>query len=189
MTAKDYAQEVRVYQREIGNLDWVAPMDWMCEPWIVQNTSWKSLHVHQALTVLNFRKLREDEGLHLVIPVLQGWKKDDYLRCVDLYDRAGVDLGSEPLVGVGSVCRRQGTGDARDIFAALHGLGLRLHGFGVKIAGLKQYGQALVSSDSMAWSYRARRSDPLPGHTHKNCANCLEYALKWRKERVMEVVV
>jgi hypothetical protein len=41
-------------------------------------------------------------------------------------------------------------------------------------------GDALVSADSMAWSARARREAPLPGHPHKNCANCLEFALLWR---------
>jgi hypothetical protein len=34
--------------------------------------------------------------------------------------------------------------------------------------------------DSMAWSLGARFNPPLRGHTHKNCANCLEYALRWR---------
>jgi hypothetical protein len=34
---------------------------------------------------------------------------------------------------------------------------------------------------SMAWSYAARRDPPRPGCTsHKNCANCLRYAAKWR---------
>jgi hypothetical protein len=33
----------------------------------------------------------------------------------------------------------------------------------------------------MAWSYAARRDPPRPGCTsHKNCANCLRYAAKWR---------
>lgn len=33
----------------------------------------------------------------------------------------------------------------------------------------------------MAWSYAARRADPLPGCTgHRNCANCLTYATAWR---------
>ncbi|MFJ2177026.1 hypothetical protein ACIOHE_29545 [Streptomyces sp. NPDC087851] len=32
---------------------------------------------------------------------------------------------------------------------------------------------------------RPRHRPPLPGHTtHKNCANCLPYALKWR-DRVL----
>ncbi|WP_442712727.1 deazapurine DNA modification protein DpdA family protein, partial [Streptomyces sampsonii] len=31
------------------------------------------------------------------------------------------------------------------------------------------------------WSSHARRRPPLPGHTHKNCANCIDYALAWRQ--------
>jgi hypothetical protein len=96
--------------------------------------------------------------------------------------RAGT--GAEPLVGLGSVCRRQATSEIDRIITTLAGQGLRLHGFGVKTAGLGRYGWALESADSLAWSYAARREPPLPGHRHKNCANCLAYALAWR-ERVV----
>ena len=38
-------------------------------------------------------------------------------------------------------------------------------------------------ADSLAWSYHARREPPLPGcNTHKNCANCVRFALAWREE-------
>jgi hypothetical protein len=85
----------------------------------------------------------------------------------------GADAAA-PLVGLGSVCRRQATTEIARIVAELAALGLRLHGFGVKRAGL-------VSADSMAWSYHARRRPPLPGCVgQKNCANCLPYALAWR---------
>jgi hypothetical protein len=40
----------------------------------------------------------------------------------------------------------------------------------------------IESADSMAWSFEARRERPFPGHTHKNCANCLDYALAWADE-------
>ncbi|HYU84194.1 MAG TPA: hypothetical protein VEK80_05265, partial [Kribbellaceae bacterium] len=47
--------------------------------------------------------------------------------------------------------------------------------------GLARYGDLLTSADSMAWSIDARRKPHLPGCTgHKNCANCLRYALRWR---------
>jgi hypothetical protein len=37
------------------------------------------------------------------------------------------------------------------------------------------------NSNSLAWSYAARRRPPLPGcHGHRNCANCPRYALAWR---------
>ncbi len=56
-----------------------------------------------------------------------------------------------------------------------------MHGFGVKTGGLHLYGHLLTSADSMAWSYAARHLPALPGCTgHKNCANCLAYATRWR---------
>ena len=56
-----------------------------------------------------------------------------------------------------------------------------MHGFGIKTTGLHLYGHLLASADSMAWSYAARRAPALPGCTgHRNCANCLTYATRWR---------
>jgi hypothetical protein len=173
---KEYIKDVERFQNEIERLAWVAPMDWMCEPAVLDKTG-KSVREHQLLTVENFLRLREQLGL-LVIPVLQGWQREEYLYCTDLYSRQGVDLSKERLVGVGSVCRRQNTSEAASIFRSLGGL--RLHGFGVKVTGLAVYGDVLTSADSLAWSYRARREQPLPGCKHKSCANCLRYAVRWR---------
>lgn len=33
-----------------------------------------------------------------------------------------------------------------------------------------------MSADSLAWSFDARRSAPLPDCAHANCATCLRYA-------------
>ena len=57
-----------------------------------------------------------------------------------------------------------------------------IHGFGCKTQGLALYGDQLASADSLAWSLDARRSDPLPGHTHGSCSNCPEYASLWRQD-------
>jgi hypothetical protein len=35
-TEEDYAVDVERFRRDIGNLDWVAPMDWMCEPFMLE---------------------------------------------------------------------------------------------------------------------------------------------------------
>ncbi|WOT34244.1 hypothetical protein R5U08_09160 [Streptomyces coeruleorubidus] len=79
------------------------------------------------------------------------------------------------------MCRLQSTrkGD-RHRHRAMGARGLRLHGFGFKTLGLEQVGHLLASADSAAWSYHASRRPPLPCHTHKNCANCLPYAPRWR---------
>jgi len=179
-SSASYVDAVRLYAHEIGNLEWAAPQDWMCEPMMLAKTG-LTVRQHQERTVANFLELRALAPRLPFIPVLQGWELADYLRCVEMYDCAGVDLRAESLVGLGSVCRRQSTDEIRE---TLSGLGLRLHGFGVKTAGLALYAEHLSSADSMAWSYDARRSAPIAGHTHKNCANCLPWALAWR-ERVL----
>lgn len=178
-----YVREVRRFRDEIGRLEWAAPQDWMCEPVITEKTG-LTVEEHQRRTVDNFLELRALAPDLPFVPVVQGWSAWDYLRCVELYDRAGVDLRALPLVGVGTVCRRQGTLAGSNIFAQLAHEGLRMHGFGVKLTGLEAFGDKLASSDSLAWSYSGRRDPPLPGHTHKNCANCLEYALVWRSKIV-----
>jgi hypothetical protein len=99
-----------------------------------------------------------------------------------MYARAGVDLTVEPIVGVGTMCRRQSMPEAGVALRTLKRMGLRLHAFGFKLTGLRLWHHLLDSSDSLAWSYRARRSPPLPGHRHRSCANCMPYALRWRDE-------
>jgi hypothetical protein len=177
-TAEEYVAAVARYEAEIGHLEWAAPMDWMCEPFMIEKTG-LSVCEHQKRTVESYLELR-DRGPF--IPVIQGWTVDDYEACVELYDAKGVDLRRSPLVGLGSVCRRQNTAEFGVIVRRLAEYGISLHGFGVKKAGIEGYGDMLTSADSMAWSSRARRDWPLRGHTHQSCTNCSEYALRWRDE-------
>jgi hypothetical protein len=177
----EYAARIRRYRDEIGHLAWAAPQDWMCEPAITARTG-LTIAAHQRRTIANLLRLRDLDPHLPVIPVLQGWTVSDYLRCADAYEHAGIDLAAEPLVGLGSVCRRQATTHIELIITALHAQGITaLHGFGVKIAGLARCGPLLASADSLAWSYAARRQPPLPGcePRHRNCANCPRYAAAW----------
>jgi hypothetical protein len=178
----DYVAEVRRYRDEIGLLDFAAPQDWMCEPIMLAKTG-LTVADHQQRTIDNYLELRSLAPDLPFIPVLQGWAVYDYWRHVEQYSDAGVDLASLPLVGVGTVCRRQNTTVASLIFHSLAADGLKLHGFGVKLTGLRDSLECLASSDSMAWSYHATKEPPIAGHTHKHCNNCLEFALDWR-ERV-----
>jgi len=178
----EYLEAVARYAEEIGHLQWAAPMDWMCEPFMLARTG-RSVADHQATTVENYLALRQAAPSLPFVPVLQGWTLADYLACVDRYAANGVNLVAAPLVGLGSVCRRQATSEIGQIVTTLAELGLRLHGFGVKRAGLARYAAGLVGADSMAWSAEARRRAPLPGcRGHRNCANCLRYALRYRAQ-------
>jgi len=156
----------------------------MCESYILEKTG-LTVRRHQELTIQNYLDLMGIDGSLPVIPVLQGWSIDDYLHHVDMWYDAGVDVRSADTVGVGGVCRRQATSEIIGIVESLVAVGMKnIHGFGVKASGLRSIGRLLRSADSMAWSFEARRRDPLPGHTHKKCANCYEYALLWR-DRVL----
>jgi hypothetical protein len=185
VTVAEYAAEVTRYADEIGMLDWAAPMDWMCEPHIIAMHR-QGVAAHQQRTTRNFLDLRERLG-PLVVPVLQGWTLDEYLRHIDAYQAQGVELAAEPVVAVGSVCRR---GDDRAIHLILRrlaGEGLALHAFGVRAPALLGTLDCLVSADSLSWSYDARRAssrgEPID-HAHPrgavSCANCLIYAERWR---------
>jgi hypothetical protein len=191
-----YVADVRRYQRQIGNLLWAAPQDWMCEPAVIHGGHFAgmtfvgtklSVAEHQRRTVANYLELTDlwrqetRQSRSPFVPVLQGWELPDYLHCLELYRAAGVDLTAAPVVGLGSVCRRQSSAEIGLIVTVLANHGLRLHGFGVKTLGLDRYGHHLISADSQGWSRTARNRPPLPGCTgHKNCANCLIYATRWR---------
>ncbi|QFG11461.1 queuine tRNA-ribosyltransferase [Mycobacterium phage Ekdilam] len=185
-TPAEYVAAVKRYDEQIGKLEWAAPMDWMCEPDMIARTG-LSVVEHQRRTVANYVDLRArwadvSDSEVPFMPVLQGYAVADYLACWDMYDAAGVDLGAVPLVGVGSVCRRQHTDEIRGVFEAVldRDPGLPVHGFGVKTLGLRVYGDLLTTADSMGWSYNARKNAPLPGCSHKSCSNCLLWALRWR---------
>lgn len=179
--ARDYAAALRRYAREVGQLAWASPQDHMCEPWILRKTG-KTIPEHQQLStesVLLLRALLAGE-VH-VIPVLQGWKLRDYLAHDRLYLAHGIDLRAEPVVGLGSVCRRQATDEIHTIVSVLSSVGLKLHGFGVKTAAVEVVGELLESADSEAWSYAARRRIVHCAHgLVKWAANCRMCALEWR---------
>ena len=179
---QQYAEEALRFVREIGRLDFAAIQDWMCEPFIIEKTG-LSVREHQERSVQSYLDLRALASFVPWVPVLQGWTIDDYFACADLYESAGVRLAELSRVGVGSVCRRQGTKEATDLFAALRSLRCRLHGFGLKTQFIKPaFGLGLASFDSLAWSLAARkRGKPLDGCTgHVTCANCRRYAELWR---------
>ena len=96
-TPGEYIKAIRRYQDEIGKLNWAAPQDWMCEPFMNEKTG-KSVEEHQKLTVENYLELKHRADDLPIIPVIQGWSLDDYLRCVDMFMQAGIDLENMKLL-------------------------------------------------------------------------------------------
>jgi hypothetical protein len=202
LAPQTYVDHVRVFDREIGNMGWAAPMDMMCEADALAATGLTEL-AHQEFTVANFVELeeiwyRETDAESPFTPVLQA-NPDlpevemiaSYLRCWDMYGEAGVDLGERSLVGLGSICRQQATPKIGALVAALHERDgrdadvepLPLHAFGCKALGLTLYGDLIGSADSQAWSYFAYRNYyKWPGcpMSHSDCRNCFYWAMAWR---------
>jgi hypothetical protein len=195
VTAQDYVDQVRRFQ-EIGQMQWASIQDWMCEPIVIAGGTIGSItftgtHLsvaeHQRRTTENYLQLQGLAPEIPWVPVLQGWEMDDYFSHLEQYRSAGVHLNELPLVGVGTVCRRQDTAMAEQLLRDLHAEGLRLHGFGFKFGGLVRCSYYLASADSLAWSYNARRNPPLPGCPHRRCASCIKWALAWR-ERLLGAI-
>jgi len=195
ISAEEYVEEIRRFQ-EVGQLEWCAIQDWMCEPQIINGGGISgrtspgtglSVAEHQRRTVdslLELESLAPDVNF---APVLQGWEIKDYWDHFNLYLQAGIDLQSYEVVGLGSVCRRQNTCEVEQLVRELSEAGIKLHGFGFKLRGLQRVSGYLESADSLAWSFDARRKPPLPRCTHKNCANCVHFALEWYRN-VMRVI-
>lgn len=184
--AAEYARRAERYRVEVGGLAWAAPQDWMCEPGTLAMTG-RTVAEHQVRTVASLLELRALAPAVPWIPVLQGWSVGEYLDHVERYAAAGLELAGEPLVGVGSLCRRQATAAAVAVLQAVRSAGLaRLHCFGLKMAGLAAAGELVGSADSMAWSYGGRRRRDWNGH---RCGNCLGCALAWRRSLLWAVWV
>jgi hypothetical protein len=184
--AMQYITEVRRAAQECVGMRWAAIQDWMCEPFVLARTG-LSVYQHQRMTVQSYRLLRQLAPDLPWCPVIQGFTLAEYVRCVQMYGDAGTNLTSLPVVGLGSICRRQATSEAEDMIRALHELGIKLHGFGFKLKGLARVGHLLHSADSMAWSFAARYGKPLPSCTHPRCNNCAVYANRWHAEAVSMV--
>lgn len=140
-----------------GNLLIAVAQDWMCEKFVLERTG-LSISEHQKLTIERYDQLLKFNPPVPIMPVLQGYKISDYLSHLQQYSD---HLKPNQWVGIGSVCRRNGSPDEiADILKSIKLIrpDLRLHGFGLKILALEnlEVRQNLYSCDSMAWSYPLR---------------------------------
>lgn len=149
--ARRYADEVRFVRDHHPGLRWAAVQDWMCEDVALRRTGLTVLE-HQDLTCQSLDALLRIAPDLPWMPVLQGRTEDDYLTHLQMHLARGHDLRDGRDVGLGSVCRRQGTLEIASIIRRLHDAGVTgLHGFGMKTSGLRRVGHLLRSSDSTAW--------------------------------------
>lgn len=145
--------------RRTGMLLAAVTQDYMCEPHMLAMTG-LTIADHQRLTVERYDAItKQVAGRVYILPVLQGYNPSDYARHLKLY---GKRLKRDSWVGVGSVCKRNGTpSSVLAILAAIkhQAPDLKLHGFGLKTTSLTHptIRQHLHTADSMAWSFSARK--------------------------------
>ena len=157
MPVEDYAKWIERW-KDCGNLVAAVCQDYMCEDIALKATG-LSITDHQALTIHNYQRLSEMAPEVYIMPVLQGYQPDDYLRHIKLY---GDILEEGAWVGVGSVCKRNGSpAEVEIVLSKIKNCrpDLRLHGFGIKTTALRfaTIKDMLFSADSMAWNYAARK--------------------------------
>lgn len=165
-SVEDYAAELyRLHTEGVVSITVAVAQDYMCEAFMLAKTG-MTVADHQRLTIERYDALVKALGSVFsgtcpfpVLPVLQGYSPDDYVRHLRAY---GDRIKSGMWVGVGSVCKRNG--DPGAIAAVLKAIkrerpDIRLHGFGVKKTSIAdaRVRALLDTSDSMAWSYAARK--------------------------------
>ncbi len=160
---EEYAAQIRRWSTN-GTLLAAVAQDYMCEAHMLKITG-MTVPEHQRLTIERYDDLLAcDVAGVYILPVLQGYEPEDYAQHVAMY---GARLAPGAWVGVGSVCKRNGNPAA--IVRVLQAIknvrpDLRLHGFGLKSTALSSphITALLHTSDSMAWSFAARREGRNP---------------------------
>jgi hypothetical protein len=183
VSAAQYAADIARFAVEIGRLEWAVCQDWPAGAKALQSTGLTEFD-HQIRTTASVKDLRALCRTVPILPVVTATTAAGYLRHVDMYRRAGIDLRSEPLVGVGALLGRP-VREAAEIVRVLHGAGLtRLHAFGGKGRLLELVGDLLTSTDSMGWSDDARRSEDLCPHGVVRWErNCPHAAVRWAQRQ------
>lgn len=144
--------------------EWCAAMDLCVEPEIAgdEPTVLDRIAGTARLNRLCMRYAEEAGIADRMIPVVQGWSLDHYLRCID---KLSDIIADAPLIGIGSMCRRPLYG-ATGLLNIVEGLDralgtskTRFHLFGVKsgaYSALKDHPR-VASVDSQAYGTEARR--------------------------------
>ena len=153
---EEYAEHIRRWKGN-GNLLAAVTQDYMCEKVMLAKTGLSTLD-HQRLTIQRYDDLLRCGTGCYIMPVLQGYYPSEYAEHIKQY---GKRLKHGMWVGVGSVCKRNGSPELVDwVLDKIKSVrpDLNLHGFGLKITALtnRSIRRKLKTSDSMSWSYHAR---------------------------------
>ncbi len=141
-----------------------ASMDYPCEPELLEK---RNATIEQNIRRTVELAVEMDEIINRVypflkekfVPVIQGWRLDDYMRCIELYEDVGITADYN-YFGIGSVCRRNSEKEVARIVSAIRkrlGGDVKLHAFGTKISNLRvrKFVHSVYSADTSAWNFEA----------------------------------
>jgi hypothetical protein len=180
-----YTFEIEEYLNCIRRFDpdYFVNMDWMCEPSVLQKTG-KNIWYHINSTIGNYynmiQQMTEDE-IKKCIPVIQGWKIQEYLYCIERYEKNGLIA---PYMGVGSICRRGSAREIAKILSIIKGElpNTKLHGFGVKKSVIDLLPDGILHSiDTAAYMFAKKHNG-----RWVTSANGIDLALEEMQREIME---
>lgn len=154
----EFSMEQYIAQAHKINADYVDVLDYPCEP-AVQREPHETNYDRIERTIENATRLMELDSEINWVMVIQGYKVEEYLYCIDRIREQGLFTD---LTAIGSVCIRKKIGEAREIIyqvrKAVPGW-VKLHGFGVNLRFLRDnvIFYSLHSVDTGAWSMRMER--------------------------------
>ena len=179
----DYANEILRW-KDNGNLLAAVSQDYLCEPEILDKTG-MSVFEHQQKTLERYLRIKSlvNEKVY-IMPVLQGYMPKEYLNHLEMY---GNLLKKNQWVGVGSLVKRSNS--PQMVWWIISEIkkkrpDLKIHGFGLKFSSLnyKPLKNLLYSSDSMAWSFAARKS----GENPNDWREARKFEEKINQEKIIE---
>lgn len=138
------------------NADYVAIMDYPCEPDVVRIEGLASNIERIEAIITNAHKLMKYEDVNWVM-VLQGYLIEEYMYAVERIKEEGL---TTDLIAIGSLCLRKKRSKIYEVIKVARYLNTKLHGFGIDIRALRYLPifASLYSVDTGAWRFSSIRS-------------------------------
>ena len=86
-TPEQYVAAVRRYRDEIGMLEWAAPMDWMCEPWVITGGQVGPLQFHGTRQARGLAPGDPEQSLDVAVALHQRYTVDNLLHLRNVTQR------------------------------------------------------------------------------------------------------
>lgn len=167
-TPKEYFDQIKKISLEKKNfkINYLVSMDYICmkndSPEIIKNKIKKTVNNAKILNDL----IKNDKNIHFkLIPVLQGYKSDDYIYCAKELIDNGI-INSTSYIGIGSLANRKKISEIKEIVVNVDNYfkkrfnshNIKIHLFGINLNAIKnkEIFSRIYSFDSFSWTFPYR---------------------------------